>query len=117
MSLKHTLVPLLFLLSHVSFVGDDQCVKLLVWLQAQKLILLSLSEVKKLLDLFLLAHLRLLLLLFEIVLLESVPLEVSLFVLMLAKPLSELGVLTAVISFLDGDHEHCRRVEAENRLA
>ena len=72
---------------------------------------------KKLLYLFLLAHLCLLLLLFEIVLLESVPLEVSLLCLVLTEPLSELGVLAAVISFIDGDHEHCGRVEAEDRLA
>ena len=101
----------------MSFIGDYQRIELLVWLQAQKLILLSLSEVKKLLYLFLLAHLCLLLLLFEIVLLESVPLEVSLLGLVLAEPLSELGVLAAVISFIDGDHEHCGRVEAEDRLA
>ena len=101
----------------MSFIRDDQRIELLVWLQAQKLILLSLSEVKKLLYLFLLAHLCLLLLLFEIVLLESVPLEVSLLGLVLAEPLSELSVLAAVISFIDGDHEHCGRVEAEDRLA
>ena len=101
----------------MSFIRDDQRIELLVWLQAQKLILLSLSEVKKLLYLLLLTHLCLLLLLFEIVLLESVPLEVSLLCLVLAEPLSELGVLAAVISFLDGDHELFGRVEAVDRLA
>ena len=73
-----------------------------------KLILFSLCEMKKFFNLFLLAHLSLLLLLFEVVLLHAVPFEVCLLILVLGQPIREFVVLSAVGPLLNCYHEHCR---------
>ena len=47
----------------MALVSDDQGIQLLIWLHTKKLILLPLSKLKQLFNLFLLLHVRLLLLL------------------------------------------------------
>ena len=60
-----------FLCLFVAFIGDYESIQLLIGLNALELILLPLSELQKLLDLFLMLHVDLLLLLLQVLLLHT----------------------------------------------
>ena len=89
----------------------------MVRLNAQQLILLTLGEMKKFLNLFLLSHLSLLLLLLEVVFLQPTPFKLGLLTFVGSEPFSELNVVLAVVSLVDRDHEDCGREEAKYWLA
>jgi len=92
----------------VGLIRNDQSIQLLVRLHSKQLILLSLCEMQQFFNLLLLAHLSLLLLLFEVVFLHAVPLEVRLFVLVTSQPSCELVVLSAVMALINCYHEDRR---------
>lgn len=87
-------------------VGDYQRVEFLIWLDSEQLVLLALSYLQQLLNLFLLAHLGLLLLLLEVLLLNLFLLNLFLLLFQLGKPLAVPLVQLAFLAVVNRDNKH-----------
>ena len=90
----------------VRLIGDDQCIQLLVRLDAEKLVLFPLGNLEQFLDLLLLAHVRLLLLLLQLLFFKALLFNHLLLFFKLGEPLAILLMQLAILFRVDGDHEH-----------